>query len=426
VAALGNQALAANAAADPDRAITLHQEEEALCARLGLHGARHVSLCNLGECLRRKGDGDAALVAYRRAYDVATSIDDAPRALRARVLEGRLLTGLERFKEAERLYTEMEAFSGARGLREGLAEVLGGRGDILLRRGDALASLALHQQQESVADEVGSDALRQQALGGQGAALATLGRAQAAFDVLVREEALCRALALHGSLAICLWRRARVLAHDLHRPGEALPVAEEARRVATAVGSVGVAEDADMLMQEARQDLRVQRAGTEPARPPLPPHRPAHDQPYLESSALPRHRMFLLALQPGKFAEMEAHLAGRGSVKIGGSEGPTLETFTITREDLAWARALQQDLNQADRAALEGDYATAITRYLKVLASAPGADFILMSVGTCWCHLGNVLRGIRWLERAAEISPASTRIRANLERAREQARALRD
>jgi predicted Zn-dependent protease len=55
--------------------------------------------------------------------------------------------------------------------------------------------------------------------------------------------------------------------------------------------------------------------------------------------------------------------------------------------------------------------------YKKSLLLAPGGDLFLMSVGVCYVQLGEKERGIRFLKRAAQISPNNSRIQKNLQAA---------
>jgi Flp pilus assembly protein TadD len=90
----------------------------------------------------------------------------------------------------------------------------------------------------------------------------------------------------------------------------------------------------------------------------------------------------------------------------------------IYDQDIRWAQEIEKVVDVAYTAGQEGRFEEALKYYRKALQMAPGGDLFLMSIGVCYIQLGDKARGIRFLERAAEISPKNGRIRKNLQAAR--------
>lgn len=83
-------------------------------------------------------------------------------------------------------------------------------------------------------------------------------------------------------------------------------------------------------------------------------------------------------------------------------------------QDIEWARAVSEYAVKAEQAGRGDRHQEAIEFYKKALKLAPGCDLYLMSIGCCYANMGNVRRGLRYLERAYEISPNEERIKRNL------------
>jgi tetratricopeptide (TPR) repeat protein len=145
------------------------------------------------------------------------------------------------------------------------------------------------------------------------------------------------------------------------------------------------------------------------------------DEAFLRAEPIPRPRMFVLSLDSRNFSMVETAMRSREEVALAGGYAGGM--VRLTRADLEWAKSVIPLLDSADSAGGDERYEEALRLYKRVLALAPGADFVLMSVGTCLVQMGQPTRAIRWYERALEITPGNDRIRNNLEGARQAARA---
>ena len=106
-------------------------------------------------------------------------------------------------------------------------------------------------------------------------------------------------------------------------------------------------------------------------------------------------------------------------------QGNRIVEAVFSEADVEWARKVNAHAVPAQEAAGQDRYAEAIELYRAALKLAPGCDLYLMSIGCCYANLGDLSRGLKYLERAAEISPQEERIRQNLVGVHQAARGQR-
>jgi tetratricopeptide (TPR) repeat protein len=94
--------------------------------------------------------------------------------------------------------------------------------------------------------------------------------------------------------------------------------------------------------------------------------------------------------------------------------GNQLVTAEYTLEDVEWATEVNVYAVKAEQAGRAGEHEQAVALYKDALNLAPGCDLYLMSIGCSYANMGELARGLRYLERADEISPGEERITRNL------------
>lgn len=142
------------------------------------------------------------------------------------------------------------------------------------------------------------------------------------------------------------------------------------------------------------------------------------DAAFLQAEPISRKRMDLLWLDPPRLAQLGQALAQRTVVSIVLGDASGQREHEITQNDLHWAKQVEQIVDKAFAAGQRGNYVESIQYYKKALELAPGCDLFLMSIGAGYAQLGQKAKAIRYLERAAQISPGNSRIRDNLNSAR--------
>jgi len=143
------------------------------------------------------------------------------------------------------------------------------------------------------------------------------------------------------------------------------------------------------------------------------------DAAFSRAEPISRKRMDLLWLDPPRLAQLEQPLAQHKVITVTmGSTSSNVQDYEIAQEDFQWAKQIEQIVDKAFAAGQRGNYKESIQYYKKALELAPGCDLFLMSIGAGYAQLGQKAKAIRYLERAAQISPGNSRICDNLNNAR--------
>jgi tetratricopeptide (TPR) repeat protein len=270
-AALGDRGVAATALGKTDAALALHVEEEGLCREMDLPADLQRSLHNQAVIHIGRGSLPRAMTLSQeqeRVCRAAALKDGLQQALALQGLIHRLGGRLaaarslalererlclelgdrvalqdtlgqqavilltedapENLPLAETLLLEQEAICRELDLRGGLQQVLGNRASLETRRGRSEKALALHAEEEGLCRALGLKDALQTSLGNQANILAGQRRfaeAAARFDEQIR---LCREIGAVQGLVAALTNQAMMIAEDLQRPADALPLIEEA------------------------------------------------------------------------------------------------------------------------------------------------------------------------------------------------------
>lgn len=142
------------------------------------------------------------------------------------------------------------------------------------------------------------------------------------------------------------------------------------------------------------------------------------DESYLRAAPLDRARRSLLWTDPSAI-EMFSNAATIIQ------DGNRIIEVVFSPQDIEWARRVNEFTVKADQVGSANRHREAIDLYRNALKMAPGCDLYLMSIGCCYANMGNFHRGLRYLERADEISPGQERIQQNLVAVRQAAAAAR-
>jgi len=143
------------------------------------------------------------------------------------------------------------------------------------------------------------------------------------------------------------------------------------------------------------------------------------DAPFLTAEPISRKRMDLLWLDPPHLARIGQLLAQQQVATVTMGAGSCVQDHEITREDFEWAKRIERIVDKAYAAGQDGRFCDGIRLTKEALRHAPGCDLFFMSTGVGYAQIGQKARRIGFLERAAQISPGTTRIRKNLEHIRQ-------
>lgn len=114
----------------------------------------------------------------------------------------------------------------------------------------------LYKETEQICRELGNKDGLQTSLGNQAGILYDHGDLDGAMTLFKEKERICRELGNKARLARSLVNLATLLARNLDRPREALPLAEEAYRLATQHGLVALARQLQPILDFVRSRSR--------------------------------------------------------------------------------------------------------------------------------------------------------------------------
>gem|GEM_PF-1770858 len=138
------------------------------------------------------------------------------------------------------------------------------------------------------------------------------------------------------------------------------------------------------------------------------------DSELLEASPISKKLMHLLWLDDSNLHQIKSALVKNEPITVVMGDSSEQKEWEITRADMNWLDKVIPVALKAYATGQKDNYYQAINYYKQALKLAPGCDLYLMSIGSAYVMIGQKERGIRYLERAAEISPGNKRIRENL------------
>ncbi len=145
------------------------------------------------------------------------------------------------------------------------------------------------------------------------------------------------------------------------------------------------------------------------------------DEALLSATPIPRAKMELIWLDPQKLKQLATVVQEGGGKAVttfyDSADGDRRE-YEISENDIRWAKKIEKVVDSAFSAGQQRRFEESLKYYKRALLMAPGGDLFLMSIGVCYVQMGEKERGLRFLERAAKISPINGRIRKNLRIAR--------
>ena len=145
------------------------------------------------------------------------------------------------------------------------------------------------------------------------------------------------------------------------------------------------------------------------------------DEEFLTAKPMSRAKIDLIWADPIKLEKIAAEVNARGGkahVEFYDAADNDRREHDYTTEDIQWAKQIEKIIDIAYGAGRQGRFEESIKYYKKALVKAPGGDLFLMSIGVAYIQLGQKDLGVRYLERAAAISPNNGRIRRNLQAAK--------
>ena len=132
---------------------------------------------------------------------------------------------------------------------------LGNHANILKNTGRFDEAVALYKDQEQICREIGNKDGLQYSLGNQALILDAWSDHDGAMSLHKEQERICKELGNKNGLATSLANQAILLSEKMNRPREALPLAEEAYRLATDHGLNALAGQIKPILDAVRAKI---------------------------------------------------------------------------------------------------------------------------------------------------------------------------
>ena len=257
--ALGRQAGILMDLGDLGRAMALREEQERMCRELGDRKSLALTLGNQAVILMRLGDLDRAMTLCQEQERMCRELGDMRSLAHSLGNQASILQDSGDIERAMALVREEERICREVGDRVGLAASLGEQAALLHQGGEPDRAMALLKEQERMCREVGDKSQLADSLGNQAVIVYEREDLHAALALHREEEQLCRELGEPLALATCLANQADLLAWKMGRQQEALPLAEEAYRLASQHGLMPLAQKAEAVMHMVRYLSGIER-----------------------------------------------------------------------------------------------------------------------------------------------------------------------
>ena len=254
--ALGRQAIILYRRGELDESMRLNKEKERICRELGNNEGLAVSLGEQALILKRKGDLDEAMRLHREEERICREIGSSDGLSRTLNNQAGILLARGDLDEAMRLLKEQEQICRELDNKDGLGNSLGNQGAVFHLRGELDEAMRLYKEEERLCRELSKKEGLANSLGNQATILRDKGEVDEAMRLRREEQFIWRQFGNNDGLARSLINHACLLAGDLADFRQALPLAEEAYRVATAHNLTALVPQIEPILEAVRSRVR--------------------------------------------------------------------------------------------------------------------------------------------------------------------------
>jgi len=233
---------------DSNGALRCLQEQEQICRQSQNQRSLAASLGNQAVIMLELGQSGAALALLKQEETLCRQLQDLMGLSECFGNQGVVQHAQKNFREALALFHEQENICRQLGDLSHLRKSLGNQGLVHWELGDSRKALALLKRDEEYCRQLGEQGALNVCLGNQAKILSSLGDYDEAVNLYKQQEALCREVGDYAELALAFLRHSKLIAEKLNQPQFALPLAEEARRVAAQNGLKDLLADSERLI----------------------------------------------------------------------------------------------------------------------------------------------------------------------------------
>ena len=250
----GNQADILQAWGRLPEALALLTKQEAICVELGNRDALQRSYANQADILNESGRLTESLDLLKKQEAICVELENKNGLAANYGKQALILQDWGRLGEALALHKKEEAICVELRNKDGLEVSYGNQASILRAWKRLEESLDLLKKQEAICVELGNKNGLATSYGNQGLILQDWGRSGEALALHKKAEAIHREMCDRVGLTISLMNQASLLAQNLGRPHEGLPLAEEAHRIAKANGLSALVQQIEPILASIRAD----------------------------------------------------------------------------------------------------------------------------------------------------------------------------
>ena len=241
---------------DLDKALCIYEQVEQLFQELGDKNGRQKTFGNEAVIFEARGDLDKALALLDYQAKICRALGNKP-SLKFSL--SRQLPILNARGDTPGQLTVLKELAGVcrdLGDCEGVKQSLINRSIILHREGDLRGAIGALREVEQLCRDLADTQCLRGCLSKLAFLLQATGDVQGALASLKEVERLCRELGEMEGLANCLNNQAFLLADGLGRPAQALPLAEEAQRLAHEYGLARLAQEIGPFVDAMQSAVR--------------------------------------------------------------------------------------------------------------------------------------------------------------------------
>lgn len=247
---------------DMGGALSLFQEQEHLCSKLGDSRGKAMSLGGQAQIYKAQGNLDKAMALLKESECIFRECEDAKSLGTCIGNQANILVSSDDLDGAMVLYEEAERISHEIGDRDQLQRVIGNRGVLCLKRGETDRALELLKEQERLCREIHHLDGLQASLLNQAAVVRHRGDRALSLSLLKSQEDICRKSQNLGGLVVSLAAQAREFV-EMDDVDAASDLVEESVKICNAHGLVQALIDITVLVDYVRK-RQSEKHGTAP------------------------------------------------------------------------------------------------------------------------------------------------------------------
>lgn len=253
-AALGNHAATLEAMGDYDRSIVISREQERICREYCSKRSLQAALGSQALILQSHGKSDRALQLFSEQETICREMGNKDSLSRCLASQALIFESLNDTGKALKLHKEEEKICRELNNKHGLQLSLASQAVIHQDRGELDEAMVLYKEQEQICRETQNISGLKLSLGNQVLILRDRSEIMKEFEMHQELVRICRDTDDKAGLASTLINEAVLLSYLLSMHVEALPLAQEAYKIAITEGLFDLAQQIEPILEYIRSN----------------------------------------------------------------------------------------------------------------------------------------------------------------------------